>query len=478
MRRAAPAGSRRRSTTSAALGRARDRGVGDAAHRRRRWRVDRGDVGAVHLPQPRRRRRQERARRCGDSPRRRAASSRVAPDARRRGSSVSYGARADAAARACVTKPRTHAGDRPVAARASRPAARVGHRASARRRVSRRHRGARGGAACRPARRSRPAAARRRAASRAAWTDARARGASRAAPGASNASTPPRERRVPYAGSPTSGWPIAARCTRIWCVRPVSSRQRTSVAMPKRSTGVDVRARAACRSRRPPSSCACAGCRPIGASTVVAPLDVAVRDGEVLALDGVRARARAPASVCAASVFATTSRPLVSLSSRCTMPARGSARERRRVVQQRVEQRAVAIAAARVHDEARRLVDDEQRVVLVDDRERDRPAAHRRAASAGTAVRDDAALAAAQLAARLGAARRRRVTSPASIHALRRLRECSGQQLARAPGRAGRPRVGGRAWRAIASPAPRPRRRRVGQGRSAIIACDSTKDAT
>src|SRR5262249_11109269 len=26
-----------------------------------------------------------------------------------------------------------------------------------------------------------------------------------------------------YAGSPTTGWPIASRCTRIWCVRPVPS---------------------------------------------------------------------------------------------------------------------------------------------------------------------------------------------------------------------------------------------------------------
>src|SRR5262249_22894144 len=25
----------------------------------------------------------------------------------------------------------------------------------------------------------------------------------------------------PYSGSPTTGWPIALRCTRIWCVRPV-----------------------------------------------------------------------------------------------------------------------------------------------------------------------------------------------------------------------------------------------------------------
>ena len=48
------------------------------------------------------------------------------------------------------------------------------------------------------------------------------------------------------------------------------------------------------------------------------------------------------------------------------------ARELRRVMQQRVEQRAVAVAGARMHDEPGRLVDDEERVVLGNDRQRDR----------------------------------------------------------------------------------------------------------
>ena len=30
--------------------------------------------------------------------------------------------------------------------------------------------------------------------------------------------------KSPYLSSPTTGWPACARCTRIWCVRPVSSR--------------------------------------------------------------------------------------------------------------------------------------------------------------------------------------------------------------------------------------------------------------
>ncbi len=54
------------------------------------------------------------------------------------------------------------------------------------------------------------------------------------------------------------------------------------------------------------------------------------------------------------------------------MPARGSAASGGGVVQQRVLQRAGAIARSRMHDESRGLVDDEQRVILVHDRERDR----------------------------------------------------------------------------------------------------------
>src|SRR5437764_1003979 len=44
--------------------------------------------------------------------------------------------------------------------------------------------------------------------------------------------------RVPrrYTVSPTSGWRICWKCTRIWCVRPVSRRHSTSVAWPKRSS--------------------------------------------------------------------------------------------------------------------------------------------------------------------------------------------------------------------------------------------------
>ncbi len=47
----------------------------------------------------------------------------------------------------------------------------------------------------------------------------------------------------PYRRSPTSGIPRDANCTRIWCVRPVSSRTRTS-AHPARRSSTRYRSRA------------------------------------------------------------------------------------------------------------------------------------------------------------------------------------------------------------------------------------------
>ena len=67
-----------------------------------------------------------------------------------------------------------------------------------------------------------------------------------------------------------------------------------------------------------------------------------------------RADSCATSAVCAGSVRATTMTPEVSLSSRWTMPARGSADQRRIAMQQRVDQRARRIAGARMHHQARR----------------------------------------------------------------------------------------------------------------------------
>ena len=79
---------------------------------------------------------------------------------------------------------------------------------------------------------------------------------------------------------------------------------------------------------------------------------------------------------CAVSVLATTIRPLVSLSSRCTMPGRLTPPMPDRLSPQwaisALTSVPVRVAGGRMHDEAGRLVDDDQRVVLVDDSERNR----------------------------------------------------------------------------------------------------------
>ena len=66
------------------------------------------------------------------------------------------------------------------------------------------------------------------------------------------------------------------------------------------------------------------GCRSIGAS-IVPPAVITPRQMASYSRWISRASSMRTSAVCAASVRATTSRPLVSLSSRCTMPARGSA---------------------------------------------------------------------------------------------------------------------------------------------------------
>ena len=73
----------------------------------------------------------------------------------------------------------------------------------------------------------------------------------------------------PYAASPTTGCPIAWRCTRIWCVRPVSSSQREPGARRARgrcSTHLVARAGLAAALARPPCGCGRRTDRPMGAS--------------------------------------------------------------------------------------------------------------------------------------------------------------------------------------------------------------------
>ncbi len=85
-----------------------------------------------------------------------------------------------------------------------------------------------------------------------------------------------------------------------------------------------------------------------------------------------RAAIIAPAPSMAARVRATTISPLVSLSRRWTIPARGSSPRLRIARQQAVEQRAAPVARRRVHHQPRRLVDHQQVLVLVHHRQRHR----------------------------------------------------------------------------------------------------------
>ena len=105
--------------------------------------------------------------------------------------------------------------------------------------------------------------------------------------------------RVPYSGSPATGWPIAAKWTRIWCVRPVSRRgarrrcRPAAARSPRSGCGPRARPRRAprggCagggRGRAARRSCRCA--------TPSAPLD----QRQVLALDLARLDLRAESRV-------------------------------------------------------------------------------------------------------------------------------------------------------------------------------------
>ena len=101
------------------------------------------------------------------------------------------------------------------------------------------------------------------------WPSADARSARRAACRNWRSQADLRLRRTPYSGSPSTGWPMAARCTRIWCVRPVSSFRRSRLASGRaaRSSSKWVTAG---RSARPPTAMRPTSLRsrPIGASIV------------------------------------------------------------------------------------------------------------------------------------------------------------------------------------------------------------------
>ena len=176
---------------------------------------------------------------------------------------------------------------------------------------------------------------------------------------------------MPYSGSPATGWPMASRWARIWWVRPVSSRTRSSVVAGSASSsakcvtaprGWSVSVLTRVRWRRS---------RPRGASIV--PVRAGGRPSTSARYSRTSAR-RASASRSArwvASSRATTSSPEVSLSRRCTIPARPASPPAARPASAWLS---VPSRCPRggVHDEAGRLVDDEQVLVLVGDGEGER----------------------------------------------------------------------------------------------------------
>ncbi|CFN63648.1 Uncharacterised protein [Bordetella pertussis] len=129
--------------------------------------------------------------------------------------------------------------------------------------------------------------------------------------------------------SASRGCPRLARCTRIWWVRPVSSRHSTSLT----------RAPPSAQPRRRGSKCVTAGLGAMGRSTLIR---TGTRASRPMGRSTVPA---APSQPCASAMYwrpmvracswrtrwvwarslrATTIRPDVSLSSRCTMPARAT----------------------------------------------------------------------------------------------------------------------------------------------------------
>ena len=67
-------------------------------------------------------------------------------------------------------------------------------------------------------------------------------------------------------GSPTTGWPMALKCTRIWCVRPVAMATRTSDTAPRTSARVIRVTALRARRARADIFCRLTGSRPIGTS--------------------------------------------------------------------------------------------------------------------------------------------------------------------------------------------------------------------
>ena len=100
----------------------------------------------------------------------------------------------------------------------------------------------------------------------------------------------------------------------------------------------------------------CTGCRPIGASTVPSLLDAAVRERRIFALD--RARLQLAHEIGLRRERLGDDEQSARILVEAVHDARaGQVSERRRVSEQRIQQRAAPVAAAGMHDESRGLVD-------------------------------------------------------------------------------------------------------------------------
>ena len=183
---------------------------------------------------------------------------------------------------------------------------------------------------------------------------------------------------VPYRGSPATGWPIAAKWARIWCVRPVSSRASTSVSAGSTSrTSKCVRAVA-----RP----APADGPPLGRPVVAAERRVdRPRARARPALDQRQVRRGRPRGAliiaerrrCASASRATTISPEVSRSRRWTIPGRAGSPPPSSSPSS-VDERRSPGPGRRMDDQPWRLVDHREALVDMDE---PRLAAHGSAAS-------------------------------------------------------------------------------------------------
>ena len=195
------------------------------------------------------------------------------------------------------------------------------------------------------------------------------------------------ERGDPIAGRPAGAAAGAAAGLRRRSLRPPDVRSRSGghgsgacgpVAIatrprvtPSRGSAVTTRVTASrARLERTEMRFRSTGSRPIGQVDAAFPAAPGPRPGRRIPSPPPGPRTARARSACARSCLATTSRPDVPRSRRCTMPGRSSPPMPLRscnVVQECIDEGAVRVAGGRMHDHARRLVDDDQIRVVVDD---------------------------------------------------------------------------------------------------------------